>query len=152
MKANSFGLRPHFNNWSRLLLFNTKWISRTRLMSIQWDFKKSHANTSLNSHTSVSGVLVWYKEELEKKKKKREWEREASGLNSTTSYLTVTGPSLTTQNFCITEALLDAANSVNPSAWQNTNRNYTTFITYWKLLLPPKKGCYSSKSKDSRSL
>ena len=37
--------------------------------------KKSHANTSLNSHTSVSGVIVWYKEELEKKRKK-ESERE----------------------------------------------------------------------------
>ena len=48
--------------------------------------------------------------------KERERERETSGLNSTTSYLTVTGPSWTSQNFCITEALLDAANSVNPSA------------------------------------
>ena len=64
------------------------------------------------SHASVSGVLVWYKEELQE----RERERETSGLNSTTSYLTVTGPSWTSQNFCITEALLDAANSVNPSA------------------------------------
>ena len=66
------------------------------------------------SHASVSGVLVWYKEEL--RKRERERERETSGLNSTTSYLTVTGPSWTSQNFCITEALLDAANSVNPSA------------------------------------
>ena len=62
------------------------------------------------SHAPVSGVLVWYKEELQER------ERETSGLNSTTSYLTVTGSSLTTQNFCITEALFDAANSVNPPA------------------------------------
>ena len=59
---------------------------------------------------SLSGI----KKSCQKKKKRRE--RETSGLNSTTSYLIVTGPSLTTQNFCITEALLDAANSVNPSA------------------------------------
>ena len=66
------------------------------------------------SHASVSGVLVWYKEELQERERERE--RETSGLNSTTSYLTVTGSSLTTQNFCITEALFDAANSVNPPA------------------------------------
>ena len=68
------------------------------------------------SHASVSGVLVWYKEELQERERERERERETSGLNSTTSYLTVTDSSLTTQNFCITEALFDAANSVNPPA------------------------------------
>ena len=80
-------------------------------MSIQWDFKKSHANTSLMLLflEFLSGIKRSHK-------KTRERERETSGLNSTTSYLTVTGPSLTTQNFCITEALLDAANSVNPFA------------------------------------
>ena len=78
-------------------------------MSIQWDFKKSHANTSL---------MLLFLEFLSgiKRSYKRERERETSGLNSTTSYLTVTGSSLTTQNFCITEALFDAANSVNPPA------------------------------------
>ena len=82
-------------------------------MSIQWDFKKSHANTSLMLLflEFLSGIKRSYKRERE-----RERERETSGLNSTTSYLTVTGPSLTTQNFCITEALFDAANSVNPPA------------------------------------
>ena len=60
----------------------------------------------------LSGI----KKSYQKKKQNKTKERETSGLNSTTSYLTVTGPSLTTENFCITEALLDAANSVNPSA------------------------------------
>ena len=41
-------------------------------MSIQWDFKKSHAH---KSHASVSGVLVWYKEELQKRERERERER-----------------------------------------------------------------------------
>ena len=77
-------------------------------MSIQWDFKKSHANTRL--------MLLFLEFLFDiKKSDQRERERERD-LNSTTSYLTVIGPSLTTQNFCITEALLDAANSVNPSA------------------------------------
>ena len=82
-------------------------------MSIQWDFKKSHANTSLMLLflEFLSGIKRSYKRERE-----RERERETSGLNSTTSYLTVTESSLTTQNFCITEALFDAANSVNPPA------------------------------------
>ena len=76
-------------------------------MSIQWDFKKSHANTSL---------MLLFLEFLSGIKRSYKRERETSGLNSTTSYLTVTGSSLTTQNFCITEALFDAANSVNPPA------------------------------------
>ena len=83
-------------------------------MSIQWDFKKSHANTSLM--LLFLEFLSGIKKSYQKKNQNKTKERETSGLTSTTSYLTVTGPSLTTQNFCITEALLDAANSVNSSA------------------------------------
>lgn len=60
------------------------------------------------SHASVSATwdLSGIKKELIKKKKKKI----SGGLKSSTSYLTVTGPLLTIQNFCSTEALLDAAN------------------------------------------
>ena len=82
-------------------------------MSIQWDLKSL-------TQTQVSTLILLFLEFLSgikrSYKREREREREISGLNSTTSYLTVTGSSLTTQNFCITEALFDAANSVNPPA------------------------------------
>ena len=67
-----------------------------------WKVSRKH-----KSHASVSATwdLSGIKNELIKKKKKI-----SGGLKSSTSYLTVTGPLLTIQNFCSTEALLDAAN------------------------------------------